>query len=123
MYPYALIDLHCDTLTDCGKGDASKSDTLEDPAKVLSLSAIPQQTHWAQFYAVFTPDQIRGQGAIDYFAANRIFQFQQDGGNEGTENDIPQKPCGRGKGFSRQSIDRKRNKIGSEKGTEACKVA
>ena len=71
MYPYALIDLHCDTLTDCGKGDASKSDTLEDPAKVLSLSAIPQQTHWAQFYAVFTPDQIRGQGAIDYFAANR----------------------------------------------------
>ena len=31
---------------------------------------------------------------------NRIFQFQQDGGNEGTENDIPQKPCGRGKGFS-----------------------
>ena len=28
-----------------------------------------------------------------------------------------------GKGFSRQSIDRKRNKIGSEKGTEACKVA
>lgn len=29
---------------------------------------------------------------------NRIFQFQQDGGNEGTENDIPQKPCGRGKG-------------------------
>lgn len=54
---------------------------------------------------------------------NRIFQFQQDGGNEGTENDIPQKPCGRGKGFSRQSIDGKRNKIGSEKGAEACKVA
>lgn len=79
MYPYALIDLHCDTLTDCGKGDASKSDTLEDPAKVLSLSAIPQQTHWAQFYAVFTPDQIRGQGAIDYFAANRAnFDRQMD---------------------------------------------
>ena len=39
------------------------------------------------------------------------------------ENDIPQKPCGRGKGFSRQSIDGKRNKIGSEKGAEAGKVA
>lgn len=28
---------------------------------------------------------------------NRIFQFQQDGGNEGTENDIPQKTMWEGK--------------------------
>ena len=54
---------------------------------------------------------------------NRIFQFQQDGGNEGAENNIPQKPCGRGKGLSRQFIDGKRNKIGSEKGAEAYKIA
>lgn len=71
MYPYALIDLHCDTLTDCGREDAAWRDTLEDPAKVLSLSAIPPQTHWAQCFAVFTPDELRGQAAMDYFAASR----------------------------------------------------
>lgn len=71
MYPYALIDLHCDTLTDCGRGDAARRDTLEDPDKVLSLSAIPPQTHWAQCFAVFTPDELRGQAAMDYFAASR----------------------------------------------------
>lgn len=40
MRPYALIDLHCDTLTDC-KYAAGNPDTLDDPKRVLSLSAIP----------------------------------------------------------------------------------
>ena len=48
MNPYALIDLHCDTLTDCiHKG--LTPDTLDDPDRVLSLTAIPSDVHWAQF--------------------------------------------------------------------------
>ncbi len=38
---------------------------------VLSLNAIPSDVHWAQFYAIFIPDQYRGQAAIDYYETNR----------------------------------------------------
>ena len=48
MNSYALIDLHCDTLTDCIHKN-SDPDTLDDPGRVLSLSAIPADVHWAQF--------------------------------------------------------------------------
>ena len=70
MNSYALIDLHCDTLTDCIYKN-SDPDTLDDPGRVLSLSAIPADVHWAQFYAVFIPDEYRGQAAIDYYETNR----------------------------------------------------
>ena len=56
MNPKALIDLHCDTLTDCRPTPAGNPDTLDDPERVLSLSAMPEDVHWAQFYAVFIPD-------------------------------------------------------------------
>ena len=48
MNPYALIDLHCDTLTDCTHKGLTP-DTLDDPDRVLSLNAIPSDVHWAQF--------------------------------------------------------------------------
>lgn len=67
MRPYALIDLHCDTLTDC-KYAAGNPDTLDDPKRVLSLSAIPDDVHWAQFFAIFIPDEQRGRGG------NRLFR-------------------------------------------------
>ena len=70
MNPYALIDLHCDTLTDCTHKGLTP-DTLDDPERVLSLNAIPSDVHWAQFYAIFIPDQHRGQSAIDYYETNR----------------------------------------------------
>ena len=69
MRPYALIDLHCDTLTDC-KYAAGNPDTLDDPKRVLSLSAIPRDVRWAQFFAIFIPDEQRGRAAIDYFGQN-----------------------------------------------------
>lgn len=71
MYPTHLIDLHCDTLTDWNCNSTGNPDTLDDPARVLSLSAIPDQIKWAQFYAIFIPDEERGQAAIDYFDYNR----------------------------------------------------
>ncbi len=72
MHPYALIDLHCDTLTEGKYANTGNPDTLDDPKRVLSLSAIPSDVHWAQFYAIFIPDEERGQAAIDYFEFNRL---------------------------------------------------
>ena len=60
MNPYALIDLHCDTLTDCTHKGLTP-DTLDDPDRVLSLNAIPSDVHWAQFYAIFIPDWSAGR--------------------------------------------------------------
>jgi len=72
MKSYALIDLHCDTLA-----DRKYANTLDDPERVLSLSSIPEGVHWAQFYAVFIPDEEQGQAAVDYFEKNRLnFQRQ-----------------------------------------------
>lgn len=77
IQPYALIDLHCDTLTDWEYTSTGNPDTLDDPKRVLSLSNIPTDVHWAQFYAVFIPDEIRGQDAIDYYKANRDNFYRQ----------------------------------------------
>lgn len=71
MLPNQLIDLHCDTLTDWKYTSTGCPDTLDDPGRVLSLSNIPAGVHWAQFYAIFIPDEVRGQDAIDYFDFNR----------------------------------------------------
>ncbi len=70
MNPYALIDLHCDTLTDCIHKGLTRTRlmirTVSSP-----LSSLPSDVHWAQFYAIFIPDQHRGQAAIDYYETNR----------------------------------------------------
>lgn len=67
MRPYALIDLHCDTLTDCMYAGSNIIDTLDDPARTLSLISIPKDIHWAQFFAVFVPDELRGEKAVRFF--------------------------------------------------------
>ncbi len=79
MLPYGLIDLHCDTLADWKYANTGNPDTLDDPERVLSLSSMPKETHWAQFYAVFIPDEEQGQAAVDYFEKNRInFERQME---------------------------------------------
>lgn len=65
MKPYAVIDLHCDTLTDMERSGAA--DTMDDAAKAFSLSALPSGVHWAQCFAVFLPDELRGRGAAAYY--------------------------------------------------------
>lgn len=77
LQPYALIDLHCDTLTDWKYTTTGNLDTLDDPDRVLSLSSIPEGVHWAQFYAIFIPDELRGQEAIDYYEFNRDSFYRQ----------------------------------------------
>lgn len=71
MYPPALIDLHCDTLTEWEHTRTGNPDTLDDPDRALSLSAIPKGVHWTQLFAIFIPDKYRGQTAMDYFEVNR----------------------------------------------------
>lgn len=77
IQPYALIDLHCDTLTDWEYTRTGNPDTLDDPKRVLSLSTMPKDAHWAQFYAIFIPDEIRGQDAINYYETNRDNFYRQ----------------------------------------------
>lgn len=77
MNSYALIDLHCDTLTDCMYTAGEGVDTLDDPTRILSLRALPKDVHWAQFYAVFIPDKIRGTDAVRYYEVNRDSFYRQ----------------------------------------------
>lgn len=70
MRPSGLIDLHCDTLTrnswHCDRYDPSRG-TLDQPGFQLSLSKMPAGIRWLQCFAIFIPDQFRGQDAIDFF--------------------------------------------------------
>ena len=77
MNSYGLIDLHCDTLADWKYANTGNPDTLDDPGRVLQLSSIPGDVHWAQFYAVFIPDEERGDAAIAYFEKNRMNFYRQ----------------------------------------------
>lgn len=90
MNPYALIDLHCDTLTaltpeDCHllaslRSPAKKAEavtalakrvrntnTLDLPGRHFSLSAVPKEVHWCQCCAIFIPDELHGEEAIAYY--------------------------------------------------------
>lgn len=75
--PQAIIDLHCDTLTDSKYTGTATKDTLDDPKRALSLSKIPKDIKWAQFFAIFVPDKKRGQDAIDYYEYNRDNFYRQ----------------------------------------------
>lgn len=43
------------------------ADTMDDATKALSLSALPEGVHWAQCFAVFIPDELRGRDAVAYY--------------------------------------------------------
>ena len=66
MYPKALIDLHCDTLT-AFQPPGRCADTLDDPCAALSLSSLPSQVHWGQCFAIFVPDGLTPEEAARYY--------------------------------------------------------
>ena len=102
MFPYALIDLHCDTLTALTAEDYSLLATLRDPAqrreaaaaltsrahgvdtldlpgRHFSLSAVPKEVRWCQCCAIFIPDELKGEEAAAYYDLHRRnFQRQMD---------------------------------------------
>ena len=90
MLPYALIDLHCDTLTaltaedqdllatlhDLSRRDTAlaaltgrvvEKHTLDLPGRHFSLSAIPEGVHWCQCCAIFIPDGLSQEEASTYY--------------------------------------------------------
>ncbi len=68
MKPTGMIDFHSDTLildrNYTGKEEVSIG-LINDGH--ISLDKMPKGTKWAQAFAVFVPDEFRGQGAIDFF--------------------------------------------------------
>lgn len=90
MLPYALIDLHCDTLTALTPEDAPLLDALRDPARRreaagwlagrvretdtldlpgrhFSLSTLPKGVRWCQCCAIFVPDGLPQEEAAAYY--------------------------------------------------------
>lgn len=64
----ALFDLHCDTLTRSLYRPATAGvGLLDDPAAQLSLSRMPAGTKWVQCFAVFVPDDTRGEERAAFF--------------------------------------------------------
>ena len=102
MLPYALIDLHCDTLTGLTpeyhsllaalRDPATKAesiaalterlqttDTLNLPGRHFSLSAIPSEVHWCQCCAIFIPDELNSAEAVAYYELHqRNFHRQME---------------------------------------------
>lgn len=102
MNPYALIDLHCDTLTGLRPEDGPlldslraparragaaaaleervrETDTLDLPGRHFSLSAIPEGVRWCQCCAIFIPDGLKGEEAVAYCDLHRRnFHRQMD---------------------------------------------
>lgn len=94
MPPYALVDLHCDTLTALFPEDGPLLDSLRDPARRgratarlaervrpantldcpgrhFSLSAIPKGLRWCQCCAIFVPDGLPPEKAAAYYGLHR----------------------------------------------------
>lgn len=58
-----LFDLHCDTITElCREGGSLRHNDGD-----ISLDRAGYLTQYVQDYAVFIPDEFRGQAAVDYF--------------------------------------------------------
>lgn len=77
MRPYGIIDLHCDTLTDCMYTGTGNPDTLDDPKRVLSLSAVPADVHWMQFFAIWVQNEYTGEDAVSFFDRNADSFYRQ----------------------------------------------
>ena len=66
MYPPALIDLHCDTLT-AFTAPGRCQNTLDDPCAALSLSRLPRGVRWCQCFAIFVPDGLSPEEASTHY--------------------------------------------------------
>ena len=63
-----IIDLHCDTLTECEKQGL----TLFNDHTQLGFGRVGTDG-WCQATAVFMPDHLRGAAAVEYF--DRVYRF------------------------------------------------
>ena len=62
MFPTGIIDLHCDTLTrDMWASQPPACGPLVNPAYHIALGKMPRNLRWVQCFAIFVPDNYRGQ--------------------------------------------------------------
>lgn len=78
MKKLRFLDLHCDTITRERGTDPSANSydlaegrvetvSLVDNGFHIDLHRLPEEWDWCQTFALFIPDEYRGQAAIDYF--------------------------------------------------------
>ncbi len=68
-----FFDLHCDTITEC----CAKQKELFENEMHISIRKGECLDRWCQFFAIWMPDEHRGQAAIDYFDRNYEFFCSQ----------------------------------------------
>ncbi len=70
------FDMHCDSLTRFYEKGVQK-DYLDLKQNIVALSKVPSDQLYGQFFAIFVPDDFRGQDAVNYFLENaRNFKKQ-----------------------------------------------
>lgn len=68
-----LFDLHCDTITVCN----AQHKSLRKNDLHIDLSSLPRGSRWCQVFAIFVPDDRRGEAAKAYFQDNYEFYRRQ----------------------------------------------
>lgn len=61
-----FFDLHCDTISEC----CGKKKELYDNEMSISICKGKCLDKWCELFAIWIPDDLRGQAAIDYFDEN-----------------------------------------------------
>lgn len=74
----ALFDLHCDTLTrNLYPPYEKETETLDNPSFHLALGKVPAGTRWVQCFAIFVPDEVRGEDAVAFFDRHAASFYRQ----------------------------------------------
>ena len=68
-----LFDLHCDTITECYKRKAS----LRENELNISLLKGENIENWCQLYAIWMPNEYRGDDAVQYYENIRSFYISE----------------------------------------------
>lgn len=78
MFPTGIIDLHCDTLTrDMWASQPPSCGPLCNSSYHIALGKMPPGLRWVQCFAIFVPDNYRGEDAIAFFDRYRaVFDRQ-----------------------------------------------
>ncbi len=71
--PIDFIDLHCDTITLC----ASKDAELRHNNMHIALDRVTPGSKWGQMFAIFMPDNLRGEDAVRFYDRSLAFYRQQ----------------------------------------------
>lgn len=72
-----IIDLHCDTLTATAEDGSPLKNPLYNKKCDMDFSKVPKGVKWAQMHAIFMPDRLRGNEAIDFYNEIKKSYFAQ----------------------------------------------